>query len=638
MEIARIQVSGVQARAVRKLPAIPAKLVGGYITLEYTDSLWEGLTKTVVFRSYVAIGSLDDRSEVVKDIVTNDTIIKVPPEVLEKPGRTLEVGFFGTRSDDTVAIPTFYAKISEVREATDPSGDESTNPALPVYAQLAERVEALEKGGGGSGGVGPQGPAGADGDDGGYYSPSVSQPDANTVEFSFAASKGGMPAVEPVKVELPCKEAVLYSAQELTQEQKVQARMNISAANADDVNAILEEVPPVNILPPDYQMGYWDTVSNSLITTTDHCTTVNPIPVDAGKILYITWSEAVEEVTNKLFCAIFFDANGEKIGSAGDYFGLDRDSAVQKRVIIPAKCTHMHFWLNSYTTGLRLEHMCLSYSRTTTYVPYEATGRKAIKTSALNESALNILSPLYGKTVVNFGDSIFGMRRPPDDISTELAKLTGAVVHNCGFGGGQMQVHWNADYAPFSMCSLADAIVSGDWTAQDASVANVSTNGIPSYFPETLEILKSLDFSKVDVITIAYGTNDFTNGGPLDNEDEPTDASSFAGALRYSIEKLLTAYPHLKIFICCQTYRFWQENGVITDDSDTHIIYDKKLTDYVAKTKEVAEAYHLPYIDFYYSLGVNKFNRTRYFSVTDSTHPNTVGCHLIAAHMAKALF
>lgn len=143
MEIARIQVSGVQARAVWKVPAIPAKLVGGYITLEYTDSLWEGLTKTVVFRSYLAIGSLDDRSEVVKDVVTNDTIIKVPPEVLEKPGRTLEVGFYGTRTDGTVAIPTFYAKISEVRDATDPSGDESTNTALPVYSQLAERVEVL---------------------------------------------------------------------------------------------------------------------------------------------------------------------------------------------------------------------------------------------------------------------------------------------------------------------------------------------------------------------------------------------------------------------------------------------------------------------------------------------------------------
>lgn len=163
MEIARIQVSGVQAKAVWKVPAIPAKLVGGYITLEYTDSLWEGLTKTVVFRSYLAIGSLDDRSKVVIDVVTNDTIIKVPPEVLEKPGRTLEVGFYGTRTDGTVAIPTFYAKVNEVRDATDPSGDESTNPTLPVYAQLAERVEALEKGGGGSGGVGPQGPQGEPG-------------------------------------------------------------------------------------------------------------------------------------------------------------------------------------------------------------------------------------------------------------------------------------------------------------------------------------------------------------------------------------------------------------------------------------------------------------------------------------------
>lgn len=252
---------------------------------------------------------------------------------------------------------------------------------------------------------------------------------------------------------------------------------------------------------------------------------------------------------------------------------------------------------------------------------------------------------LTGKVIVNFGDSIFGKRRPPEDISTKLAYLTGATVHNCGFGGTHMSNHGITAYTAFSMCNLADAIASKNWTSQDAAIADTSSNAVPSYFSEALQILKGLDFSKVDIVTIAHGTNDFTGGDVLEDSGNAYSKETFAGALRYSIEKLLTAYPHLKIFVCSQTYRFWMDDSyVFTEDSDTHQnVNGVKLTDFVAKTEEVAKEYHLPLIDNYYGLGFNKFNRTVYFlnsqgAVTDGTHPNAVGCRLIAEHMANELF
>lgn len=248
--------------------------------------------------------------------------------------------------------------------------------------------------------------------------------------------------------------------------------------------------------------------------------------------------------------------------------------------------------------------------------------------------------PLKGKTIVNFGDSIFGKRRPPEDISTELERLTGATVHNCGFGGCRMAMHPMTNYGAFSMYKLADAIVSGDWTEQDAAIADTTqAEAVPSYFSEGLAILKGLDFSEVDIVTIAYGTNDFTGGINLENADNAYDTNTFAGALRYSVEMLLTAYPHLKIFVCSQTYRFWMDaSNVFTEDSDTKTNGNGvKLTDFVEKTEEVAKEYHLPYINNY-DIGMNKFNRSQYFPATDGTHPLTTGCHLIAAHIAKKLF
>ena len=50
---------------------------------------------------------------------------------------------------------------------------------------------------------GEKGDPGADGADGGYYTPTVTQPDANTMRLSFSPSKEGMTAVSDTDITLP---------------------------------------------------------------------------------------------------------------------------------------------------------------------------------------------------------------------------------------------------------------------------------------------------------------------------------------------------------------------------------------------------------------------------------------------------
>ena len=273
------------------------------------------------------------------------------------------------------------------------------------------------------------------------------------------------------------------------------------------------------------------------------------------------------------------------------------------------------------------------------HIPGDAIAEKSIGKAKFTDDVNASFHPLHGKTIVNFGDSIFGNARPPEDISTYLAELTGATVHNCGFGGCRMSYHPSANYDAFSMTKLADAIASGDFSIQDAAISNTEGDSVPGYFAESVELLKNIDFNKVDIITIAYGANDF-NGVTLDNADNILSQRTFAGALRYSIETILTAYPHIRIFVCSPTYRFWMDSEyVFTEDSDTKVggaYY--RTTDIVEKAKEIATEYKLPYIDNYYSLGINKFNRGQYFPTTDGAHHNVNGRKLIAAHITKELF
>lgn len=253
-------------------------------------------------------------------------------------------------------------------------------------------------------------------------------------------------------------------------------------------------------------------------------------------------------------------------------------------------------------------------------------------------STVNAIVPLKDAKIVNLGDSIFGQFNPPEDISTYLSLLTAADVYNCGFGGTKMATHANANYALFSFHALIDAIVSGDFSAQEAALASSWQN--PTTFPVRLATLKSIDFSEVDIVTIAYGTNDWNSGYAIDNEQNPKDLLSYCGAFRYGVEKLLTAYPQIRVYTCTPIFRTQLDENTHEpiQYSDTwQNINGKTLPDFCIALRNVSAEYGFKCIDNYYELGFNKLNRTLYYRENDGTHPSVEGRKRIARNLADGI-
>lgn len=240
-----------------------------------------------------------------------------------------------------------------------------------------------------------------------------------------------------------------------------------------------------------------------------------------------------------------------------------------------------------------------------------------------------------GKTCVCFGDSVTGFMSPPNDYPSVLAQLTGMTVYNVGFGGCRMSdTHPYAAYKRFGMCALVDAIVSGDWTEQDQYVDQIEAETFPQAH---LTTLKRIDWNSVDFVTIFYGGNDAGNDvaiGTAGNSDKQT----MVGALKYSVEKLLTAYPHLKILILTQIFRYWQDDGKDSDEKEfvmggqTYHYYD--WGDEEIKTAQLLK---IPVVDMYRTLGINSITRTLYLRTSDQTHPSAEGNRLIAGKIAGKL-
>ena len=131
MKIAEVRVSGCRCETVRLEP-IPRGIVGAVVAVEYTDPAWDSLRKTAVFRGAATKDVLDAGNEIV-----------IPAEVVSKAGGSLYMGVYGVDAENHVAIPTIWTELGVIQGAATPSGDASTAPSLPVWAQIQAMVGDL---------------------------------------------------------------------------------------------------------------------------------------------------------------------------------------------------------------------------------------------------------------------------------------------------------------------------------------------------------------------------------------------------------------------------------------------------------------------------------------------------------------
>ena len=141
----KVRYSKVCGRCMLREP-LTSGMVGQTIHFEYSHD-FDGLMITAVFT--------DGKNTV--NVVNPGSECIIPHEVLTTVGATVQVGIYAVKGDELI-IPTVYATIGIVLKGADPSGDESTEPSLPVWAQiqgdvsdLDTRVTELEEHGGGGG-------------------------------------------------------------------------------------------------------------------------------------------------------------------------------------------------------------------------------------------------------------------------------------------------------------------------------------------------------------------------------------------------------------------------------------------------------------------------------------------------------
>ena len=108
-------------------------MVGKHLLVEFSPE-WEGLTKTLAFSN----------GSVTRDVIFTGNPVTIPAEVLEEPLKELTVGAYGLGSEGNPVIPTVRARGPVILPGVQPSGDPSTDPTLPVWAQILAQLGNLD--------------------------------------------------------------------------------------------------------------------------------------------------------------------------------------------------------------------------------------------------------------------------------------------------------------------------------------------------------------------------------------------------------------------------------------------------------------------------------------------------------------
>lgn len=242
----------------------------------------------------------------------------------------------------------------------------------------------------------------------------------------------------------------------------------------------------------------------------------------------------------------------------------------------------------------------------------------------------SINMPYKGKNIAWFGDSIVEGNTHPNRIAT----LLGATVQKFGFSSHMMSKYIDSPLGrdKGSMYRFAKAINTGDWTDVIAGGEWVRDNLSDDNMPQ-INAMVATDWTKVDYIVIAFGTNDIYSATPLGELTDPADATgaTFVGATKYVIEAIQDKYPHIQIMFVSPVFRtrWFQTPNPDRPEQNSDTLLDpqgKKYTDYVDALLHMKNMYHIPVFDFYRTSGINIRTWSNYLS--DGVHPKEIGIQL----------
>ena len=218
---------------------------------------------------------------------------------------------------------------------------------------------------------------------------------------------------------------------------------------------------------------------------------------------------------------------------------------------------------------------------------------------------------------------------------SQLASKTGATVYDCAFPDSSAACKY-ATYDPtytkdhFNLYYVIECFRNNEFTA----ISSIAGDEPDPRFMDSVNVMKTVDMDKVDIIVIMYDSTDYNMGTPSDNPDNPYDVTAFTGGLRISIDNIKKTWPYIRVIVMSPTYaQAIDEDGNLYNGT-TKDWGNGTLNHYLVKEADAVMDCGVSFIDNYYGT-INEDNYQEY--MTDYMRYNDAGREKLADRLADVI-
>lgn len=240
----------------------------------------------------------------------------------------------------------------------------------------------------------------------------------------------------------------------------------------------------------------------------------------------------------------------------------------------------------------------------------------------------NIINFEEPATIVAFGNAPFADDRDSEDnLANIIADMTGATVYNCSIGDSYLACNFG-ELDMYTFYWLAHLACGSDVKQNYINAPETLGDALPEDAMEATELITSIDFNEVDVITVMYDATDYLLGNWMYEDENPTDTFTFTGNLEAGIELFQQTYPHIRIIVMSPTYAYAvdKEGNYVSSDQFTYNDQDV-LSTYVIKEYASCSSRSVSFVDHLYKT-ITEDNAKDY--LIDNLHLNVEGRKLVA--------
>lgn len=238
-------------------------------------------------------------------------------------------------------------------------------------------------------------------------------------------------------------------------------------------------------------------------------------------------------------------------------------------------------------------------------------------------------------TILCLGNNPFSDDRSENGLAARIGEKTNAVVYDCAFPDSSAACKfpvYNPEYTKdhFNLYYVVESFRNNEFTA----INSIAGDEPDPRYQEAVDVMKTVDMDKVDIIIIMYDSTDYNNGTPSDNPDNPYDVTAFTGGLRTSLDNIQATWPYIRIFVMSPTYaQYMDEDGNLYNGTKKDL-GNGTLNHYLVKQVDAAMDCGVSIIDNYFGT-INEDNYEEYMS--DHMHYNDAGRELLADRIADII-